>query len=190
MNEQFPDDPRQKENLQAFYGTLAERDLDPAQTSFVQLLPTTLPEDFRVAGTKSCLDCHESDFETWHASTHASAWESLTHTGAHVDSQCQQCHTTGFGFPSGFLSARRSLQHRSVGCESCHGPSQAHQQDPQVRTAYTGQARNQCVDCHDRENSPQFAFDEYWAKIRHGFDETGSSEEHVRPVEADGDHGR
>ena len=29
-------------------------------------------------------------------------------------------------------------------------------------------ARDQCRDCHDRENSPAFRYTAYWSRIRHG----------------------
>jgi hypothetical protein len=35
-----------------------------------------------------------------------------------------------------------------------------------VRTGFA--ARDQCARCHDRENSPTFAYGSYWKKIRHG----------------------
>ena len=51
-----------------------------------------------------------------------------------------------------------------VGCEACHGPSAAHVGDPKARTALYAQARDRCESCHDRENSPQFAYAAYWAR--------------------------
>ena len=62
----------------------------------------------------------------------------------------------------------RSPGLREVGCENCHGPSREHVREPKIHTGYFAQAANQCIACHDRENSPQFEFDAYWAKIRHG----------------------
>ena len=94
--------------------------------------------------------------------------KSLEEKGAHVDPECQRCHTTGYGLPGGFASARRGAARHEVGCESCHGPSQGHAAEPAVRTAHYAQAKNYCTGCHDRENSPQFAFDNYWHKIAHG----------------------
>ena len=42
--------------------------------------------------------------------------------------------------------------------------------EPKIHTGYFAQAANQCIACHDRENSPGFDFDAYWAKIKHGKD--------------------
>ncbi len=171
MTARFENDPRQQANLDEFYQTLAERDLTPSQSSFALSLPLVVPETFRVAGTESCRDCHTTECETWEQSRHAHAWESLTQTGAHVDAYCQQCHATGFGLPGGFESVQRSPLHFGVGCESCHGPSLGHAEDSRIRTAYSGQARHQCMNCHDHENSPEFADVRYWKKVRHGADD-------------------
>jgi hypothetical protein len=121
-----------------------------------------------VAGTAECRRCHGGDHEPWQGTGHGRAWKTLADRGAHVDSYCQQCHTTGFGLPGGFVSAKRSPAHADVGCESCHGPSLAHAQRPETRTAFFSQARGQCTSCHDRENSPTFAYDSYWERIAHG----------------------
>jgi hypothetical protein len=170
MTGEIPDDAQQVDNLHQFYELLAERDLTAADTPFRPLLPAVLPEQFRIAGSARCAECHLHDCQVWEASGHAHAWHSLRQTGAHVDSYCQQCHTTGFGLPGGFHSARTSVEQVAVGCESCHGPCEAHAAAPHVRTAYSGLARNQCGSCHDRENSPNFVLEEYWAQVRHGTD--------------------
>jgi hypothetical protein len=169
MTGTYADDPEQAKNLKAFYDRLARADFSAAETSFVSTLPRNVPAGFHMAGTKACRDCHGEECETWDHSGHASAWESLAHTGAQVDSDCQRCHTTGYGWAGGFLSAKKTPLHQNVGCESCHGPSRAHADDPAVSTAYSNQAANQCLKCHDPENSPLFVYEEYWPRIQHGF---------------------
>jgi hypothetical protein len=107
----------------------------------------------------------------------------LKSKGAHVDPGCQRCHTTGYGLPGGFTSLRLDAQGKpwavDVGCESCHGPSAGHVEDAKVRTAHYGEAANHCTGCHDRENSPKFDAESYWAQIRHGTspEATASAEE-------------
>lgn len=166
MSSEFPDDPSQEENLRAFYEELARLDFSADQSGFVPPLPAGLPASYQVAGTKSCLLCHPGDCRLWGQSKHAHAWQTLTENGAHVDSYCQQCHTTGFGLPGGFQSAGRSVERTAVGCESCHGPSIAHVEQTSTRTPFN--AKEECVRCHDRENSPQFEYVAYWKKIVHG----------------------
>lgn len=168
LDQQFTDDPKQKRNLDQFYSRLAESDFAPNQTPFAPRLPVELPQNFRVAGSGACRECHPQAFAAWDKSSHAKAWVSLEKTGAHVDADCQRCHSTDFGYPGGFVSARQSAERVGVGCESCHGPSAAHARDPAEKTAWSEQAGNQCVHCHDRENSPEFEFAKYWPHIVHG----------------------
>jgi hypothetical protein len=168
LNEQFADNAAQMENIDRFRADLARWDFTPRQTGLAESLPEGLPKGFAVAGTEACRKCHAEDFQLWRVSKHAVAWKSLTAKGTHVDPECQRCHTTGYGLPGGFVSALRSESRVQVGCESCHGPSEGHAAEPAVRTAYFAQAKNHCTSCHDRENSPKFAYDKYWEQIRHG----------------------
>jgi hypothetical protein len=168
LNEQFGDDARQMTGVEAFRAELARRDFAPAETGFAEPLPADLPKGFAVAGDKACRKCHEEDCRTLRKSKHAEAWKTLEAKGAHVDPDCQRCHTTGYGLPGGFTSLRRSAATVNVGCESCHGPSQAHADKSDVHTPYFAQAKDHCTGCHDRENSPKFDYNKYWEKIRHG----------------------
>jgi hypothetical protein len=117
--------------------------------------------------------CHTRDGKLWDESPHAHAWQTLADRGYQVDAACQRCHTNGYGLPSGFLSVARSPQARTVGCESCHGPALAHSREPKIKTPFA--ARDQCTHCHDRENSPRFADEAYWQRIRHGTPVTAES---------------
>lgn len=168
LGEKIDDDPLQLANLKKFRAELGKRDFQPADTSFVQSSATEPPAGFFVAGSEKCRECHAEDCHTCDKAKHAQAWKSLQQKGAHVDPECQRCHTTGYGQAGGFVSVLRSPKLVQVGCESCHGPSKAHVRDPKIRTPNYAEAKNRCVGCHDRENSPQFAYDDYWAKIRHG----------------------
>lgn len=166
MTAELPDDAAQQRNLDDFRAKLAELDLTAVESGLTGMTLGQLPASYRVAGSEACRDCHAKDWDVWQASTHAHGWESLVRQGAHVDSYCQQCHSTGFGLPGGFASARRSPQRVGIGCESCHGPSSAHAETPTLRTPWT--ARDRCLQCHDRENSPEFEFAAYWESIVHG----------------------
>jgi hypothetical protein len=165
LTDRFADEPAQAENVRAFRQRLESRDLPAAETGFVAAW-TAERHDPLFAGSHSCQSCHAAEFASWQASPHAHAWDTLADQGAHVDAYCQQCHTTGFGLAGGFVSAKRSLERVDVGCESCHGPLQAHVQQPERHTPFA--AHDQCVRCHDRENSPQFDAPAYWARIQHG----------------------
>jgi len=182
LSDRFADDQAQVANVARFRQELGRSDIAAGDTSFAPRLPPGAPGEFAVAGTKSCLDCHKPEAQVWNKSRHARAWKSLEEHGAQVDSDCQRCHATGYGLPGGFVSIGRSAARVEVGCEDCHGPSQEHVREPKLHTGYFAQAANQCIACHDHENSPKFDFDVYWAKIRHGKTEkNGEKNEEKRP---------
>ena len=166
MGPKLADHPDQTANVKAYLAALAKRDFTAQESGLAPLLPADAPASYRVAGSATCLACHSDDHTAWAASKHAHAWEALEQKQFHVDPYCMQCHTTAFGLPGGFESHRRTANLIGVGCESCHGPSQAHAQRPSVRTTFA--ASDQCVRCHDHENSPTFAYDTYWPRILHG----------------------
>lgn len=158
------ENPTQIANLKAYYKRLSE--LDYSATDAGLVAPLTDPQaGYAIAGSESCAKCHQPDDSVWHASKHSHAWEVLVTKTAQFDPSCQQCHTTGYGLPAGFDKVANSQSLVHVGCENCHGPSEAHVSNPRKRTPF--QAREQCVRCHDHENSPTFQFDTYWAKILH-----------------------
>jgi hypothetical protein len=163
----YADQEPQLANLRQFLTTLAASDFPAAQTGFARASVTGAPADYRVAGNDTCRRCHLAETGSWEATSHAHALATLKPRGFEVDAFCLQCHTTGYGLPGGFDSPHRSLERTfNVGCESCHGPSQAHVDNQHVRTPYV--AADQCVRCHDHENSPGFDFTASWQRIRHG----------------------
>ena len=166
MSERFADAAAQMDNLRGYLADLERRDFTVTATGLSPPLPAAVPQDYRLAGTDACLGCHAADCTSWSGSRHAKAWSVLAERGSHVDPFCQQCHTTGYGLPDGFVSAGRSPQRTNVGCESCHGPALAHVRNTKTRTPFA--AADQCVRCHDRENSPNFQYEEYWPHIVHG----------------------
>jgi Cytochrome c554 and c-prime len=165
MTPQFANDADQERNLKSFYAELGKRDFSAVQTSFVPRAINRHSSDYTGANGSSCAACHQEEFAAWRKSEHAHAWATLEKRGAHVDADCQRCHTTGFGV-GGFESRVRSPGYVDVQCESCHGAGSAHAKHPETKTLLV--ARDQCAGCHDHENSPEFEFVAYWAKVVHG----------------------
>ena len=161
-------DALQTKNLDAYLNELAKHDFPSSETGLVNSQSSTsaLTQNYKIAGSDSCTSCHKQSHESWLASKHSHAWKTLVDKRSHVDPSCQQCHTTGYGIPGGFEKVATSELLVNVGCESCHGPSKAHVLDPKTKTTYL--SREQCVRCHDHENSPEFDYAKYWAKIVHG----------------------
>ncbi len=131
-------------------------------------------------GSAACQSCHVKEHELWSKSDHAHAFATLAKSGEQKKPDCQRCHTTGFGEPTGFPAGEKKLE--NVGCESCHGPGKAH-----VDSGGTGpntilRLTEKCDDCvilqicgscHDDANDPGFEFEleGKLAQTKHGFRE-------------------
>lgn len=166
VDDSLADDPIQTANLALFHEVLEKADFDAAETGLSNLRFVSSNSDNQFAGNRSCSQCHSQDGTHYASTKHSVAWETLQAKRSQVDPYCQQCHTTGFGAKTGFASIAKTPNLFDVGCESCHGPSSRHVEDPKVRTVFI--AQDQCVQCHDRENSPAFEYNSYWQRIVHG----------------------
>jgi hypothetical protein len=182
LDSHFADDPQQMRNVGQYHAELKQRDFSSQQSGLVAADNSPAPAAYRIAGAASCVACHQKAYSLWALSRHAHAWQSLEAKGNQVDPFCQQCHTTGYGLPGGFVSVAQSATLRGVACENCHGPSQAHVQNSAVHTAFL--PRDQCLRCHDEENSPGFDAEAAWKIIQHSKDApppaTGESDDALR----------
>jgi hypothetical protein len=119
------------------------------------------PEDQTYIGSKQCSACHFDQYMTWRQTKHAKATEILP-ARYKEDASCLECHSTGFGKPTGFKDAT-SLGLEGTSCEACHGPGSKHaeiakafadkklteEQSLYVRsTIYKLLPDNSCVKCH------------------------------------------
>jgi len=147
----------------------AERGGDPVSPSAAPL-PPFLGVDrstARYTGAAACSGCHVQEYAAWSSSPHARTQDVLEGTNRQHDPSCLRCHTTGFGHPGGFGSGgdRAALVH--VGCESCHGPGSDHLVTPAQGYGDLPSGFPACVACHTHDNSPEFAWDSYWALVQH-----------------------
>lgn len=116
-------------------------------------------------GAASCIECHESFFESWAATRHAKAFESLEKAGKSKDPECIVCHTTGYGKEGGFKNKVATPALAGVQCEVCHGPGKDHARG---FSAPAGPGNETvCLKCHTKENSPEFDYELYREKIIH-----------------------
>jgi Cytochrome c554 and c-prime len=118
------------------------------------------------AGSASCRNCHEKAYETWAGSGHAHAYKDLNAQGHGLDPDCVSCHVVGLSSKSGFKTLSQTPQFANVGCESCHGPGQAHDLNPRKVLMPTVKPST-CVSCHTVENSPGFEYKTFWTKVSH-----------------------
>jgi hypothetical protein len=119
----------------------------------------------RYAGAEACRPCHEAIQAQWESTPHAHAFETLVAKKRQLDRDCVPCHTTGFHERGGFQHVDLTPELVGVQCESCHGNSQEHVRTPTARTP--GDVRSACRSCHTVDQTPDFDFDTFWARIRH-----------------------
>lgn len=148
----------------------AAYDIDVAEREKAAL-PASVATAF--AGANTCQPCHASIFAQWEGTRHAHAFEVLTSQKREFDRDCTPCHTTGFFKQGGFVNASATPHLSGVQCESCHGNGFAHAKDPKVKT--DTMAKSTCRSCHTAEQTPEFDFTKFWARIDHGVGSTAGS---------------
>ncbi len=139
-------------------------------------------------GSAKCESCHEPSYIIWKKSGHAKAYRTLVEADPprNFDPECISCHVVGwhptqyFPYKGGFLSKEKTPHLTDVGCESCHGPGEAHcnaelkddealkekLRKAMVLTKAEAEKRF-CFECHDLDNSPDFDFKTYWPLVEH-----------------------
>lgn len=120
------------------------------------------PADQQYTGVKQCASCHFDQFMKWKSTKHATNFDLLP-AKYQTDAKCLECHTTGFGAPTGFTTAAASADLKGTTCEACHGPGSKHaeiakqfanqkltpEQEKSVRDSiWKVLPRNVCVACH------------------------------------------
>jgi len=176
-------------------GTYQQK-LETLGLSGLGLVPIRHPSGRRFAGSEACAECHQHAYDVWKETPHATALVTLEEQKPRRDGdpECLSCHVTGWlpqrfePFEGGFAGMQTTPQLAHQGCENCHGPAAAHTavERGDVRASEAERARlrqelvlslsspegkqkvvNNCLECHDLDNSPQFDFDEYWPQVEH-----------------------
>ena len=136
------------------------------------------PSDAAYVGAETCKACHPGAYNKWVNSKHAKAYDALVKgpRGNHeADADCVRCHTTGFEYKGGFVTAALTPNLKGNQCENCHGPGSKHSEKPDDATFRKAIARKaeefdkglRCVACHSEDDSPKFNFAQYYPKIMH-----------------------
>ena len=177
--------------LATYQGVLESLGLDG-----LGLAPIRHPSGRRFAGSEACGDCHRHAYEVWKDSAHATALDTLAEQKPRRDGdpECLSCHVVGWApqrfepFEGGFAGVKATPHLAQQGCENCHGPAAAHTavERGDVRATVVERDRlrqelvlslatpdgrqkaiNNCLECHDLDNSPKFDFDTYWPQVEH-----------------------
>ena len=142
--------------LTDFYREFASE--NPSQDSrlFTEQLLEQQAENGYASAT-ACQQCHEQEYLQWSATRHAFAYETLLKKVRYFDAGCVSCHTTGFGYSTGFQIAEQDSALKGVQCETCHGPGKQHIGNPKKSNIRSGADTSLCLQCHDTKHSPGFA---------------------------------
>jgi hypothetical protein len=110
-------------------------------------------------GPEACRACHPSAYETWRASPHARALESLPER-SRKDARCLSCHAPDA--EDGLLG---------VSCETCHGGGRAYaaryvMRDPELARAVglVEPGEKRCLACHT-DSTPSLVKFDYARKL-------------------------
>ena len=103
-----------------------------------------------------CRQCHEQEYLQWSATRHAFAFETLLKKERYFDPNCVSCHTTGFGYQTGFQIGGEGSSFSGVQCETCHGPGKQHVGNPKKSNIRSAADTSLCLECHDTKHSPGF----------------------------------
>jgi len=159
LGEDIPLDPEVENVLDGYRAQLKERAFDFAKPD-----PSGAG---RYVGTEACAGCHEVSYGEWLETRHSGAYDELTKTNDEYDPECLVCHTTGYGYESGYRADAPVETLKNVGCEMCHGRGEGHV--VRMKGGMTdlpdigkGPIKEEtCRRCHDEENSTEFEFETY-----------------------------
>lgn len=167
------------EDVEPIRSLLGEEYLDRlAQNEVLENYPRRPhPSGAQFVGAETCKSCHPNTYQKWSTTRHAYAWPSIEsgHRGNRtMDAECVSCHSTGFGFESGFVNATLTPHLANQQCENCHGPGSLHVVDPTNREQreamiLTREQAEQalCIRCHDSDNDPEWDFARRWPAVAH-----------------------
>jgi 2',3'-cyclic-nucleotide 2'-phosphodiesterase (5'-nucleotidase family) len=118
-------------------------------------------------GNATCQECHPTQYKQWSSTPHATAMETLKESNDPYNLECISCHVTGWEYETGFMGHSESPQLAGVGCEVCHGPARKHNDKPSRYRLNRIFSEESCIQCHNKEWSIDFKFDNYISKIKH-----------------------
>ena len=141
--------------LTDFYKDVAAESPSQDARLFAEQLLEQQPKNGYVSAT-ACQRCHEQEYQQWSATRHAFAYETLLKKERYFDAGCVSCHTTGFGYSTGFQIGDSDSTLKGVQCETCHGPGKQHIGNPKKSNIRSGADTSLCLQCHDTKHSPGF----------------------------------
>jgi hypothetical protein len=117
--------------------------------------------------SKSCAPCHRTQYDSWAASKHAKAVETLERENA-LRPDCLICHSERYRKITTDITKDTTYK-QGVECASCHMRVLPHGKDGPPKMATVKIDLNTCRVCHTRERSAEFEdyHKDYWEKAKH-----------------------
>jgi hypothetical protein len=120
----------------------------------------------RYVGSESCKGCHEPAYEWWRNTKHGRAYNTLVERNKQFDLSCVGCHVVGYNKPGG-STVTHVENLKDVGCESCHGPGEFHNKEPEKPgLVVTMTPESVCVSCHNHEHSARFMYEAFRTMLK------------------------
>ena len=170
VSQDLPEAAAVRRMVDEFYAAVAaSADLQGAKQRLFADYPLEKDPASRYTGAAECTPCHRAAAADWRGSPHAQAYNTLLQKNRHFFPDCVGCHTTGFGYDSGFAIGGERDHLGGVQCEVCHGPGQAHVRRPQKDNIRRQVEAAFCQNCHTEEQNPDFAQHpaDYFAQVDH-----------------------
>ncbi len=115
-------------------------------------------------GNDNCRMCHADIFETYQETPHANAFQVIAESESDWQNpKCWNCHTLGFGEPTGHSEEELQPDLWNVQCESCHGMGTEHVRGQGMAKL----TEASCTNCHVEEWSPDFDYRKALSRVVH-----------------------
>jgi thiol-disulfide isomerase/thioredoxin len=129
-------------------------------------------------GAAVCATCHKAEHADWTGSRHAASMASLLPHGGQSKQECVACHATAKTSGPGTRDVADYRTEEGVGCESCHGPGEAHVAAGGGKDNIIGLGEScpvcvieaVCTTCHTPEWDPLWDLDKRLPAAKHGGD--------------------
>jgi hypothetical protein len=113
-----------------------------------------------------CLSCHVTGWNPQEYIPYKTGYLGLEETPEMTQNGCENCHgpaLTHVKVESGELEATEAQQEElRAALRMKIGPNEGNKGDQKL-----GPVVDNCMECHDIDNSPDFDFQEYWPKVKH-----------------------
>jgi hypothetical protein len=171
LGEETGEDPHIRRMLDRFYSDVDQSEADQASVSGPFDGDASRRQGL-YAGAGRCRECHQSEYDQWATTPHASAYKTLLDAHRHYQPRCVSCHVVGFGAPHGYKLGSADETLANVQCEVCHGPGANHADEPSTKNIERTVAERVCTECHNPEHSDDFIYSDKVRKVIHRTDST------------------